>query len=790
MTPLHAKIYVGATAATVGSSNFTGAGLSYQFEANARFAASEDRARFSELEQIASNYWEAGTSWTDGFVTLLESMLQIVTWQEALARACAELLEGEWAYRYLGDVTTADGSRLWPSQIVGIAQALWVVDRVGSVLVADATGSGKTKMGAHLVRAIRDRLWSTGRVRTDLTVLVCPPAVQESWDDEALRCGLSRRGDGERTTEEQLVSGAQILAVDEAHHYLNPGSQRTRQVRASQADHVALFTATPINRGQSDLLQLVALLGPDNFNDDAIGVLQELQRRRKRSFQTTLLDSDVELLRREIQQFTVRRTKSMLNELVDRAPEEFVHPVTGRVCRYPTHQPHIYETGESTRDAGVAAQVHEVVAELVGLSGLEGRIAVPERLRREYSDAQWLEFRLGSIGGLAAYHVLSAMRSSTAAAMEHLVSTDRTVDMFGVDLKRYKQASTGDAIGRLRHRAEQDPPMTELDCELPDWLRDRDVWRTVCHEEADRYQAIYEHVQRLSDARERAKADVIRDLARRHRLVLAFDRHPITLAAIAQHLENWDRDVIIATSTGKTRQRAERLFGRDSTAAAVGLCSDALNEGLNLQGASAVVHLDLPTTMRVAEQRIGRVDRMDSPHDQIEVWWPNDGPAFATRANEHLARRAADSDELLGSNMPVPPEILGKAAPVDVREEIAEAERIRLTDWDGIGDVLDPVRRLVEGDQRSSTGAPTNTTAPSPIEYWRASARCERRDHGCSSPSAATHAGHHAGCTSTTNSQPRCVNSTVSRQRCVIISPPTHLVIRSTMKRSTYSGDC
>ena len=34
---LHAKVFVGAVAATVGSSNFTGYGLSHQFEANARF---------------------------------------------------------------------------------------------------------------------------------------------------------------------------------------------------------------------------------------------------------------------------------------------------------------------------------------------------------------------------------------------------------------------------------------------------------------------------------------------------------------------------------------------------------------------------------------------------------------------------------------------------------------------------------------------------------------------------------------------------------------------------------
>src|SRR5215210_1679480 len=79
-----------------------------------------------------------------------------------------------------------------------------------------------------------------------------------------------------------------------------------------------------------------------------------------------------------------------------------------------------------------------------------------------------------------------------------------------------------------------------------------------------------------------------------------------------------------------------------------------MNEGLNLQGASAIVHLDLPTTLRVAEQRVGRVDRMDSPHDRIEAWWPDDGPAFTTAANDLLAERTAASDALLGANLSIP----------------------------------------------------------------------------------------------------------------------------------------
>ena len=108
-----------------------------------------------------------------------------------MARACGELLEGEWAQQYIKIGNFGYGNELWPSQKAGIAQALWMVENVGSVLVADATGSGKTRMGAYLLRAIMDRIWSTGRARKDITVLVCPPnVVRDSWKKEAGECGL------------------------------------------------------------------------------------------------------------------------------------------------------------------------------------------------------------------------------------------------------------------------------------------------------------------------------------------------------------------------------------------------------------------------------------------------------------------------------------------------------------------------------------------------------------------------------------------------------------------------
>ena len=702
VSTLHAKVYVGDHAATVGSSNFTAAGLVHQIEANARFERDTEPVRYHELVQVADNLWRLGQPWDEQLRALLEALLQVVPWQETLSIACADLLEGQWAARYLssaGEVTAT----LWPTQRAGIAQALWIIDSLGSVLVADATGSGKTKMGAHLVRAVRDRMWATGRVRGDVAVVVCPPAVEPTWQREAqtARVNVTTVSHGLLSRESSLhvqrdsVHGAQILAVDESHNFLNRDSNRTRQLREARADHVLLFTATPINRGASDLLQLVSLLGADNFDDTTLEVLQRLDRRRGNT--DVLSAAELDGLRREVQRFTVRRTKRTLNELVDREPHRYVDPISGRTCRYPAHQPMTYTTGETPADEQVADRVRAECALLIGIAQLERVIAVPAALRGEYTDERWLSFRLSSVRGLAAHHVLGAMRSSRAAVVEHLRGTAVACDRFHIDSS--KPAPTGDVIGKLAALAHTGPPEIKLSCDAPPWLTDIDEWRAACDAERERYERMDGAVRSLSDSRERAKADTLARLAERHERVLAFDRHPITLEQLRSMVHAPTAEVIVATSSSPTaRRRVEQLFARRSTARSVALCSDAMNEGLNLQGASAVVHLDLPTTLRVAEQRIGRVDRMDSPHDEIEAWWPRDGKAFATRANELLAQRAAESAELLGANVPVP-DLSGDAdqQTVDVEEKIAEAESPGAETWDGIRDALEPVRSLVAG---------------------------------------------------------------------------------------------
>jgi len=709
--PIHAKIYNGDNAITLGSSNYSDSGLIHQIEGNVRFTQKKENKRFQEACNLAEEIWDLGKDYNKELIKLLEQLLSKVTWQQALARACAELLEGEWAKRYQTASYLSDESHLWPSQEKGIAQAIWVIENVGSVLIADATGSGKTRMGSHLIKGVMNWILGTGRQRQDIKVLICPPAVEDAWRTEFLKCGqnvetishgLLSNSDASVDNDTTLaIRRAQVLAVDEAHNFLNRHSLRTQALFSNMADYVLLFTATPINRGSQDLLAIIELLGADNFDDEILKVLEPLWGRG--NLNKRMSPEVRDKLRRAIQQFTVRRTKTMLNSMIDEEPERYTDRF-GSPCRYPKHKPETYLCGESDGDRALAQEIREAAQNLRGLVNLRQPLKLSEFLREEgLTDEEYLEWRLKSAKVLAAYQVMACLRSSRVALLEHLYGTDDVQKQFGLlDQVKVKAKATGNLIQKLQNLAGI-PPKNELQVELPDWLSDPTEHKRACETEIAIYEKIANLTKKISQLREETKAKLLIGLLKRHKLVIAFDSRPITLSDIKRRLEKYGRsEVIIATgSTAKERKRINQLFQLGSQESGViALCSDAMSEGVNLQAAPVVVQLTMPSVIRLAEQRIGRVDRMDSPHTNIEAWWPRDSNEFALLSSESkfLERHGLVSD-LLGSNLPLPENLSSDTdsseQPVELQEFIAELKK----ESSELGDVFDPVRSLVEGDQ-------------------------------------------------------------------------------------------
>ena len=161
---------------------------------------------------------------------------------------------------------------------------------------------------------------------------------------------------------------------------------------------------------------------------------------------------------------------------------------------------------------------------------------------------------------------------------------------------------------------------------------------------------------RERDATQRANA--IRALLASHpgRRMVVFARHAETVRALYSALRSdpgvvaiigsrvwaasgrWSRDEVLRT----IGPRARAHEADDPRAIRLVLTTDALAEGVEMQGVGLVLHADLPWTPARLEQRVGRVVRVGSgAREVLEAWFaaPREARALV-RLGARLARKA------------------------------------------------------------------------------------------------------------------------------------------------------
>ena len=709
---LHGKVYVGDHNLIMGSSNFSYSGMKDQAEINVRY--DKERSEYEDLKGIAEHYKSKGKAYNEDLLKLLKKLLQFVNWEEALARAVAELLEGDWVEKYFKDLHPGQEFSLWPTQRQAIGQALYILDNEGSVLIAEPTGSGKTRVGAHLLAALLNRFWQQGRGSRSKYKIIAPPLVLVNWQEELdnlyftvanpISHGiLSRLDSSKNQTHLEEIQDATVLLVDEAHNYLNISSNRTQTIRNNKADHVILFTATPINRKWNDLLRMVELLGLDNLSKEAYKAYKKLKRTRRRSGAKPS-DQILGQLKKYSQKFIVRRTKREINEIIDRRPEHFKDS-DGNMCRFPKHVCNTYSIKQSEEDIELGRQIDRLSNDLKGLIYLK-KIHMPKALIEDGVDPQdFVNGRIRSAPALSRYNIKNALRSSRAALIEHLLGTDEACRWAGID--SLSKTSSGNIIATLKD-IERLPRVQNIDRKyLPDWLTDEELYWKAVEKEISLLSSIASCVKDMSDSRERSKANFLADLLDDHSHILAFDEIVISHSVIHKHIKDRlseDTQLVIATGGRNDggKEELQILFHPSTESSSViGLCTDALSEGVNLQKSSAVVFLDMPTVIRKAEQRAGRVDRLDSPHDKIDIYWPKDHKVFQLEADKKFIERHDLVDNVIGSNIRVPDDFtingkenIGSELMTELYQQRQEEDR----EWAGVDDAFKPVREFIEED--------------------------------------------------------------------------------------------
>jgi hypothetical protein len=211
----------------------------------------------------------------------------------------------------------------------------------------------------------------------------------------------------------------------------------------------------------------------------------------------------------------------------------------------------------------------------------------------------------------------------------------------------------------------------------------------------DALDVLAENGERSDDAR----CELIRDVRRRHpgERIVVFSHFADSVRAMFDRLRG-DGGVAAVTANGAwvaggplTRTDALARFtspangSRRAEAIEVLITTDLLSEGLNLQTASVVIHLDLPWTAARLTQRVGRVWRMSSPHGRVhEYAMAPPAPAERVlRAIEILRRKAGVASAAFGEA--VAPLLVPRDSPSPVVASpvsAVESVRARIRAWD------------------------------------------------------------------------------------------------------------
>ena len=432
-------------------------------------------------------------------------------------------------------------------------------------------------------------------------LVVAPAALRESWRAAAARAGrtLPFFSFESLSRGRCASSGHDIIVVDEAHHARNPLAKRYGALaRLVAGSPVLLLTATPIHNDRNDLVALLALfLGARAATLDDAALARCVVRRGRGVF-----DGAARVP-------AVRGPIALASDSSDDATPDAILALP----------PPLPAADAGTADALLTITLLRQWASSQGalLAAIRRRLATAHALASTLDSGRYptrAELSAWTLGDDAQQLAMSEL----LAPAGHLAPTTELRSAVGAHI---------DGLRALRRIAGADP-----DVDRRRARRLRDTW----------------------NAHPGARS-------------IAFTQFAETVTAYWRELRDQPRVCALTAKGGRvaggavSRREALGSFtpggrhGIDSVRRIDSLLvTDLASEGLDLQEASVLVHLDLPWTPARLEQRLGRIVRPGSMHEIVHVY-AMEAPVHAEPLldiRRRLAAKLAAARAAFGDVMP------------------------------------------------------------------------------------------------------------------------------------------
>jgi superfamily II DNA or RNA helicase len=509
-------------------------------------------------------------------------------------------------------------------QVDAAERLVAMIERNGGAMLAEPVGVGKT----YTALAVAVRL---GAARV---VVAAPASLREMWTAAMRECEL----EAVLLTHEALSRGAapdlhpDLVIVDESHRVRNPATRRYAAAAAlCGSSRVLLVTATPVQNARADLTaQLALYLGRAAWTLTDTEIATHVVRGAQEGARSGSLDmprlSGPHLL-------SLTTDDDCIDELLALPPST---PARDESTAAALLLYGLVHQWTSSRRALVAALERRVARGVALVSALEtGR----HPSRAELAAWTWS----GEAVQLAFPEIVAGVAGSADDDLGELLSAVRA-----------HQRAVGSLLERLRRAPNPDDDRAAAIREL----RRRHPGERIiafCHY-AETVRALWSTLGR--------DAGVAALTASRARVAGGRVSRASVLEQFAPR-----------GATGRETPRAERID--------LLITTDVLSEGLNLQEASVVVHLDYPWNPARLDQRVGRVRRLGSRHGVVTVYAlaPPASAERLLRIDERLRDKLRVAQRTIGVAGHILPSLVPLASQYRGAAEAASDIRERLRSW-------------------------------------------------------------------------------------------------------------
>jgi len=384
-------------AAIVGSSNFTGPGLTTNKELNLshktvlsedevlqagpapvdgpqklavrqRLMSSVGAQAITELDRWFQRQWDASRDFKGELIELLDASKfgqKEYTPYQVYMKALFEYFKDDLGADLPG--MTRSAVDLAEFQEDAVKKARKILARYDGVLIGDSVGLGKTWVGKKL---LEDYAYH----QRQKALVVCPASLRKMWTDELQAATiaatiLSQEELGQGDFDPTPYGDADVILIDESHNFRNRTTQRYENLERVISAHAGrgksgsrkkliLMTATPINNDILDLYNQITLFtGGDRsyFAGAGIGDLYRffLNARRTRTNHSTGVS-----LFNLLEEVVIRRTRAFIRKAYPEAT------IKGKVIKWPDRKLKTIRYNLDATYAGIYDRVVDAIENL------------------------------------------------------------------------------------------------------------------------------------------------------------------------------------------------------------------------------------------------------------------------------------------------------------------------------------------------------------------------------------------------------------------------------------------